>query len=249
MARDKSSQDSLMNATRSRASFSGHGNALGAKGYVSDTDDNNYHFLGSTGQTEIINPQDHGYKQIRIGAAWQPMMKKDESFLGKLMKKTRQQNVDLDLGCLYELQNGERGAIQAFGDMYGDYDNAPFMKLSGDDRTGEDDDDDDGEDEVILMNGAKWPDIKRILVYLYIYDGATDWAEIRPQVQIRVPGESPLIVNLHTYKSELALCSVAELVNVRNGIKLTNHTEYYPGHAEMDRAFGYGLQWDDGQKT
>ncbi|MEC7028491.1 MAG: Tellurium resistance protein TerA, partial [Pseudomonadota bacterium] len=104
-------------------------------------------------------------------------------------------------------------------------------------------------DEVILLNGAKWPDFKRILVYLYIYDGATDWAEIRPQVQIRVPGESPLIVNLHTYRSELALCSVAELVNVRNGIKLTNHTEYYPGHAEMDRAFGYGLQWDDGQKT
>ena len=51
MARDKSSQDSLMNATRSRASFSGHGSALGAKGYVSDTDDNSYHFLGATGQT------------------------------------------------------------------------------------------------------------------------------------------------------------------------------------------------------
>lgn len=252
MARDKSSADSLIGATQSRSSFSGR-SALGAVGYVSDTDDDAYSYLGTTGQVDIIQPQEGGYEQIRIGAAWQNLYQglPGGGFLGKLLgrNKARPQGVDLDLGCLYELHNGERGSLQAFGECYGNFKEEPYMKLSQDDRTGDDDDDDDGEDEIILINGRKWPEIKRLLVYLYIYDGVTNWAQIKPQIQIRVPGEKPMIVQLHTYKSELSLCAVAGLENVRNGIKMTNFTEYYPGHAEMDRAFGFGLEWDDGKKA
>lgn len=252
MSRDKSSIDSLAAASKSRASFTGR-KALGAAGYVSDTDDNSYNYLGTTGQVDIIQPQQGGYDHIRIGAAWQNLHQEKpkggffRGLLGKKIKKPA--GVDLDLGCLYELENGERGSIQAFGEHFGDYDHAPYMKLSHDDRTGDDDDDDDGEDEIILINGKKWPEIKRLVVYLYIYDGVANWAEIQPQIQIRVPGEKPMIVKLHTYKSELALCAVAGLEHVRGGVRLTNYTEYYPGHAEMDRAFGFGLEWADGQKT
>lgn len=253
MSRDKSSIDSLANASKSRANFTGR-KALGAAGYVSDTDDNSYNYLGTTGQVDIIQPQEGGYKEIRIGAAWQNIhdgADKEKGFLKNLLKKTPKKpaGVDLDLGCLYELHNGERGSIQAFGEFFGDYDEAPFMKLSHDDRTGDDDDDDDGEDEIILINGKKWPEIKRLMVYLYIYDGAVNWAQIQPQIQIRVPGEKPMIVKLHTYKSELSLCAVAGLENVRGGVRMTNYTEYYPGHAEMDRAFGFGLEWADGKKS
>ncbi len=249
MSRDSSSQDSLMEATRSRAKFSGHGKAKGAAGYVSDTDDDAYGFLGTTGQHEIINPQKDGFEKIRIGAAWQNIIVEEAGFFGKLLKKATKQGVDLDLGCLYELQDGRRGAIQAFGEMHGSYNEEPYISLTDDDRTGDDDDDDDGEDEIIFVNGAKWPEIKRLLIYLYIYDGANDWAQIQPQIQIRVPGEKPMIVTLHTHKSELSLCAVAGLENVRNGIKLVNYTEYYPGHAEMDRAYGFGLEWADGEKS
>ncbi len=257
MSRDKSSVDSLAEASKSRSSFTGR-SALGAAGYVSHTDDNSYNYLGETGQVDIIQPQEGGYKEIRIGAAWQNIHDGDEEkptgFLNKLLgKKTKKpkkfKGVDLDLGCLYELENGERGSIQAFGEHFGDYNDEPFMKLSHDDRTGDDDDDDDGEDEIILINGKKWPQIKRLMVYLYIYEGAVNWAEIQPQIQIRVPGEKPMIVKLHTYKSELSLCAVAGLEQVRGGVRLTNYTEYYPGHAEMDRAFGFGLEWADGQKS
>lgn len=252
MSRNKSSMDSLASATQSRSSFTGR-SALGAAGYVSDTDDDSYNYLGTTGQVDIIQPQEGGYEKIRIGAAWQNLHdgRNDKgSFLSKILGKNRKKptGVDLDLGCLYELENGERGSIQAFGEQFGDYDNAPFIKLSHDDRTGDDDDDDDGEDEIILINGQKWPQIKRLLVYLYIYDGVASWAEIQPQIQIRVPGEKPMVVTLHTYKSELSLCAVAGLEHVRGGVRLTNYTEYYPGHAEMDRAFGFGLEWADGQK-
>ncbi|MEM9469031.1 MAG: Tellurium resistance protein TerA, partial [Pseudomonadota bacterium] len=90
--------------------------------------------------------------------------------------------------------------------------------------------------------------IKRIVVYLYIYGGAKSWECVRPQIQLRVPSEKPMVVTLQAKRQELALCAVAGLENVRGGIKMTNYLEYFPGHAEMDRAFGFGLDWTDGQK-
>lgn len=250
-SRDKSSVDSLAEASRSRASFSGHGNAKGAAGTLSDTDDDSgCKYLGATGQTLVIDPGPDGFEKIRIGAGWQNIkVEEAKGFFSKLLKKATKQGVDLDIGCLYELQDGTCGAIQAFGEMFGDYDAAPFMTLSGDDRTGDDDDDDDGEDEILFVNGQKWGEIRRMLVYLYIYEGAAHWAEVKPQIRIQVPGHEPMVVNLHTYESQLAVCAVAGIENQRGGIKVTNFTEYYPGHAEMDRAHGYGLEWDDGRKS
>lgn len=244
------SKHSIMDATRSRAKFSGHGRALGASGYVSDTDDN-FDFLGTTGQTTIFNPQKDGFADIRIGAAWQNLEVEQASggFLGKfLKKKVLKKGVDLDLGCLYEMQDGTRGGLQAFGDSYGSYESAPFISLSKDDRTGDDDDDIDGLDEIMTLNGPHWPEVKRLLVYLYIYEGAQSWAEIKPQIHVEVPNEKPMVVTLHTYKSEMCLCAAAMLENVRGGIRMTNITEYYPSHPAMDRAFGFGLEWEDGTK-
>jgi tellurite resistance protein TerA len=57
-----------------------------------------------------------------------------------------------------------------------------------------------------------------------------------------------MIVTPQVDRSEQSVCVIAEVENVRNGIKLTNHTEYFPGHAEMDRAFAFGLSWSDGEK-
>lgn len=247
------SQRALIEATRSRAKFSGHagGKAKGAAGYVSDTDDST-HFLASTGNTAIFNPPEGGFGDIIIGAAWQTKkeQKQKKGFLGKLLSPVSvEKPVDLDLGIMYELHNGKRGCVQAFGGTYGDYEGEPYLMLSGDDRTGDDDDDDEYDnDEVILLNGAKWPEIKRLLIYLYIYEGAHNWAEIAPQVQILVPGEPPTVMTLHTFESHLCMAAVARLENVRNGIRLTNITEYYPGHPSMDRAFGFGIEWDDGTK-
>ncbi len=248
MAENKSSANSLIEANRWRSEFSGHGSAKGAAGFISDTDDNACNFLGTTGQVEIFNPRAGGYDKIRIGAAWRNIQVEQAGFFGRLFKKARRVGVDLDIGCLYELQNGHRGCIQAFGNMFGAYDGEPYINLSSDDRTGCDHDDDGGEDEILSVNGKKWPEIKRILIYLYIYDGAINWAEVQPQIQVRVPDEKPVVVTLHTDRSELAVCVAAGIENVRNGMRVTNYTEYYPGHAEMDRAHGFGIDWEDGVK-
>ena len=235
----------LEDATRQRGRFSGRGNALGIAGYVDPNDvSGQYDFLSHTGETIAVTPPAGGFGKIKIGAAWNNIQVPRTDLIGRMFNKTRPANIDVDLGCLYELTDGRRGAVQALGNAMGSYKEAPFIKLSGDETTG----DSDGDDECLTINGASWPQISRILVYIYIYDGAEDWAQVRPQIQICLPGVKPIVVSLSTHMRDLPLCTIAELKNVRNGISITNFTEYYPGHAEMDRAYGFGLEWDEGRK-
>ena len=245
MDKTKTSADSLTDATRSRASFSGHGGSLGAAGYREvATNPENCEFLNEPGSSIAVSPGPEGFESMLIGVAWDNVKVEKAGFFGKLLGKATNQGVDLDIGCLYEMEDGTRGAIQAFGEKFGSYDSLPFMQLSGDERTGNA----EGHDEHIMVNGAHWKDIKRVLVYIYIYEGAPRWSEINPQIILDVPGEDDLIVTLGAHDDALALCAVGGLENVRGGIKLTNYTEYFPGHYEMDRAFGFGLEWGDGQK-
>lgn len=250
MTGDNSSKHSIEEATRSRAKFSEHGKSLGAAGFISPHDETQpADFLSQPGETAIVNPTQEGIKDFEIGVAWDRVDAPSEQkgFLGKVLGKTKSKKakaVDLDIGCFYELTNGKRGAIQAFGDMYGNHDSEPFIQLSGDERTG----DTEGEDELIKVNGREWNQIRRIVIYIYIYEGVDNWQTVQPQIQVRVPEERPMIVSLKAKKQELALCAVAGLENVRGGIKMTNYLEYFPGHAAMDRAFGFGLEWEDGRK-
>lgn len=245
MSTDENSQDSIMGASRSRAKFSGHGAAKGAAGYrVAQYGDADCEHLSVSGQSAMIDPPLEGFGDFVIGAAWDNIEVQQSGFFGKLLKKATKQGIDIDLGCLYELHDGQRGALQAFGDLYGRYEQAPWIYHSGDEKTGNA----EGDDEYFKVNGAFWKNIKRILVYVYIYDGDGDWATIKPSITLRIPGSKPMIVNPDVHKANLPVCVIAGLENIRGGIKLENFTEYFPGHSEMDRAHGFGLQWDEGTK-
>lgn len=246
MAQSGGSRTSILEATRSRAEFSRYGR--GAAGYISPFDENQPSaFLSRPGETAIVNPPADGLPDFKIAVEWDEIVATVEptfwqKFLGK--KPEVKKGVDIDLGCLYELKNGRRGGMQAFGEHHGALKEEPYIFLSGDERTGER----EGPDETITVNGAHWHEINKILVYIYIYKGADNWAQVKPQVQVRVPGEEPMVVTLQARKNTMALCAVAKLENIRGGIRVTSLLEYYHGHMEMDRAFGFGLEWGEGRK-
>ncbi|HBH26335.1 MAG TPA: Tellurium resistance protein TerA [Rhodospirillaceae bacterium] len=232
----------LMAATRGRAKFSGHG-GLGAAGKrVASGAADNCDLLSEPGASIAITPGQRGFEDITIGAAWDEPPA-EVGFFAKLFKGAPQ-GVDLDLGCFYELADGQRGVLQAFGNKFGRLDAPPWMRLSEDARSGEA----EGDDEHITISGAHWDDVRRVLIYIYIYDGAPRWSAIKPRVMLDIPGENDLAVILSVHNDRLPVCAVGGLENVRGGIKLTNHTEYFPGHLEMDRAFGFGMPWGDGRK-
>mgnify|MGYP001480312881 CR=1 FL=1 len=239
-------QSAIAAATKSRAKFSDYGDALGAAGEKQASfHSENCDSLTYPGQSIAISPGDNGFQAIKIKCEWDNIHVVEAGFFGKLLKKAQNKGVDLDLGCLYEMQDGSRGCIQAFGKKFGSFESAPFMRHTGDERTG----DADGIDEAIIVNGQQWDKIKRLLIYIYIYEGAPSWSKICPKIYIDVPGNNDLVVTLNAHNDQLALCAIGGVENIRGGIKLTNYAEYFPGHAEMDRAFGFGLDWVDGQKS
>ncbi|HEU4839323.1 MAG TPA: Tellurium resistance protein TerA [Micavibrio sp.] len=242
----RNSQSSILEANRDRAERSRYG-GLGAAGYISRHDDRQAGtFLTKPGEVAIVNPPAGGLPDFNIGVAWDniPVVREANPIKRFFKKNVVKAGVDIDLGCLYELRNGSRGGMQAFGEIHGALEREPYIFLTGDEQRG----DREGPDETILVSGAHWHEIERILIYVYIYDGARDWASIKPQVQVRVPGEEPMVVTLNARRDEMSVCAVAGIESVRGGIKMTSYLEYFPGHAEMDRAFGFGLAWEGGSK-
>jgi len=240
------SHHSILEASRYRSEFSGHGQAKGAAGYRTQVQGESGEFLSHHNDVAVINPPAGApFGQIHVGFAWDMIKKPETGFFRKLFSRHRIEPVDLDLGCLYELKSGARGCIQSFGDHFGAKDEPPYIYLSGDERTGAA----EGHDEYMIIDGRHWNEIERLLFYAYIYHGASDWKEVRPQVHIGVPGADDVIISPDVGNDSLPVCVISQMVNVRGGIKIINHTEYFPGHAEMDRAFGFGLAWEDGKKS
>ena len=154
------------------------------------------------------------------------------------------EGIDLDLGCLYELWDGRKGTVQALGNAFGSLINPPYISLDGDDRTGT-----STEGENLRVNSSMIPQIKRILIYTFIYEGAANWREAKGVVTVKCPGSKDIIVKMDEYGSDLKMCGIALLEN-RDGQSLSMEkvVRFFRGHVDLDRAFGWGLRWVAGSK-
>lgn len=152
--------------------------------------------------------------------------------------------IDLDLGCLYELQDGRKGAVQALGNAFGNLQDPPYVSLDGDDRTGESEG-----GENLRVNGNKVSLIKRLLIYTFIYEGAANWREANGVVTLRYPGSEDLIVRMDEYSSTQTMCAIALLENVNgDSFSVEKQVKYFQGHRYMDEAYHWGLKWVAGRK-
>ena len=118
-------------------------------------------------------------------------------FFSNLTKnKTQFQHTDLDLGCLYELKNGKKGCVQALGDAFGLFEQIPYMQLDADDRTGA-----VTGGENLRINGSRISEIKRILIYAFIYEGAANWSEADGVVRLTYDDGEGTIVKLDEHRN------------------------------------------------
>lgn len=156
----------------------------------------------------------------------------------------RVQGIDLDLGCLFELYDGRKGSVQALGNAFGSLHNAPYIALDGDDRTGT-----NTEGENLRINGAMVSQIKRVLVYTFIYEGIANWREADGIVTVKCPGNQDIKVRMDEYGFSQKMCAIALLEN-RNGeaFSIEKIVRFFNGHQDMDRAFNWGLRWVAGHK-
>lgn len=150
--------------------------------------------------------------------------------------------VDLDLGCLYEMSDGDIGCIQALGDMYGSYMTSPYIELDQDDRTGS------GAGETLRINGQHWEKIRRVCVFAYIYDGVANWSAIETVAQIMVPGHAPVVIELVNPRDDRGMCAITMIENRNGQLQVTKISQYFETHKDLDEAYRFGLQWEIGAK-
>lgn len=152
--------------------------------------------------------------------------------------------VDLDVGCLFELKNGMKGSVQALGNSFGDFSRAPYISLDGDDRTGS-----ITTGENLRINGSKVSEIQRIVVYAYIYEGATNWAEADGVVTIKQSGGPEIEVRMDEHNNRMGMCAIAMIDNVGDQtFSIKRLVQYFSGHKELDEAYKWGLKWVQGSK-
>lgn len=189
------------------------------------------------GQKINLTKNKSGLGEIIINLNWSRPTHK--GFIDKFLNR----GIDLDLACLYELKNGEIGAIQALGNHFGEFNYSPYIELDGDDRTGN-----IAGGETIRVNGKFINKIERILIFTFIYSGAADWYEAKGVVTVRCPGNPDLIVRMDEYGSNKPTCAIALLENVGGTFSLEKIVNFYYDSQEMDNDFDWGLQWIAGSK-
>ncbi|WP_338766657.1 TerD family protein [Massilia sp. METH4] len=200
------------------------------------------------------NAASRGFGRIRVNLNWnrqpggaQPAQK--GGLLGGLFGGAPKANgVDLDLGCLYQLADGTPGGVQALGDSWGSFDSRPFIKLDSDDRTGT-----RADGENLYINGDHFDQIRRILVFTFIYRGVPNWAATDGVVTIEVPGNAPVEVRLD-HGGTGGMCAIASIENRDGQLQVTKLVDYIAAsggmsnHEAMDRKYGFGLRWARGSK-
>lgn len=175
-----------------------------------------------------------GFGEIRVNLNWNQGKK---GFFG------RSKSIDLDVGCLFELQNGRKGVVQALGNAFGDLDREPYVRLMGDDRTGS-----VSGGEWIHINGKQWSEVRRILVYAFIYEGAPNWSETDGVVTIFIPGQPEIEVRLNEEGGRLGCCAIALIENDNGAVKVTRRVDFHRSQEPMDKAYNWGMRWSVGSK-
>jgi uncharacterized protein involved in tellurium resistance len=153
-------------------------------------------------------------------------------------------NVDLDLACMYELADGTKGVVQPLGNLLGDLDAPPYIQMSGDDRFG------GTSGETLYINFDKREEFKRLLVFVYIYDGTPAFDRAHAKVEI-FPTSGPRIeIPLNEREPQARSCAVVLIENRKGEMVVRREVRYVYGfQAEIDRLYGWGLQWGLGYKT
>ncbi|GAB2600325.1 hypothetical protein GCM10027168_36830 [Streptomyces capparidis] len=153
-------------------------------------------------------------------------------------------NVDLDLGCMYELADGNKGVVQPLGRLLGGLHKPPYVETSGDDRFGA------PSGETLYVNFDKKDELRRLLVFVYIYDGTPAFSRANAVVTL-FPNYGPRIeIPLEETAPEARSCAVVLFENRKGEMLVRREVKYVYGfQSELDRLYGWGMQWERGYKS
>lgn len=153
--------------------------------------------------------------------------------------------IDLDLGCLYEFTSGKKGVVQALGNSFRSRnDGPPIISLDGDDRTGE-----STEGENLRIDLARLGEIRRVLVFTYIYEGTPNWAAANAVVTLYPQDGAPIEIRLDEADPSARTCAIALMESTGTDMSVRREVRYVHGtQSALDAAYSWGMTWTKGRK-
>ncbi|MEI6643739.1 MAG: TerD family protein [Novosphingobium sp.] len=151
--------------------------------------------------------------------------------------------IDLDLGVLFEMGDGNKGIIQALGNTFGSFEREPWIELSGDDRTGA-----VAAGETIRINGRYFDRFTRIAIFALIYDGVPNWTQTDGIVRMNIPGQPEIEVQMNEGRNDKRLCGIAVIENRNGELKMERHMQYYDSQQPFAEALGFHFRWRSATK-
>jgi tellurite resistance protein TerA len=152
-------------------------------------------------------------------------------------------SIDLDLAALYELADGTKHGVSALGKRFGSLHEPPYIQLDGDDRSGL-----NTGGENLTINLDHLDQIRRILIYTFIYEGTPNWADANAVVTLYPVGAAPIEIRLDETGGNLRSCGIALLVNEGGNLTVRREVVYQPAADHLDRHFGWGMNWSAARK-
>ncbi|MFJ7586727.1 TerD family protein [Streptomyces sp. NPDC097617] len=186
--------------------------------------------------------------RMRVNLTWSAAQP-PRGWMRKGRDAVRLEDVDLDLSCLWELQNGMKGIVHPINNQFGSFDQPPYVQLDHDDRTGASE---DGENLLINLDHAAG--IKRLLVFVVIYAGATSFAGLRGVATLYPPVGPPIEVLLDECTVPAPVAAIALIENVGGELIVRREAKYLvlpPGILKQQAAdleYGWGMNWQPASK-
>jgi tellurite resistance protein TerA len=208
---------------------------------------------GDSHRIDLTKKGDNFSKEIIINLNWSQEPEK-KGFWNTLFGGDSA--IDLDLGCFYELTDGKKSVIDGLQFAHGQggrkdqatrqgrYTGAPWIWHTGDDRGVA-----TGSGENILVNPQGLLDLKRIVVYCFIYEGAAKWTETNAIVTIKVPDNPDIVVEMGKQYSSQKFCAIAEIVfGSDQSLTVKKLVTFHDSHGDCDKKYNWGMQWTAGSK-
>ena len=83
---------------------------------------------------------------------------------------------------------------------------------------------------------------------LFINPGAPNWQQTDGVVRVFIPDQPEVEVRMNEYGSQKAMCAVASIENDGGQMKLNREVLFFGGQRDMDRHYGWGMNWVAGSK-
>ncbi|KRV48275.1 Tellurium resistance [Wenjunlia vitaminophila] len=186
---------------------------------------------------------------MRVNLNWQV----HKQFKGWIRKAGRaaasHSDLDLDLCAMFELVDGSKGIVQALGNSFGSLHQPPFIHLDGDDRTGAMD---TGENLTVNLDHKDL--FRRILIFVYIYEGARSFANLHATVTLYPQHGAPVDFSLDECTVPSNVCALAQITNVNGELIVQRESRFLvpergvSPQRTIDYAYGWGMNWTPGRK-